>query len=120
MENLLFINDSLLFYQATVQECHQLLHILAQYEFASGQAINRQKTSLFFSKNTKPKVKEAIQAMLEARIMNDCEKYLGLHMVEGKPKANNFRESQEQISIRVLGWKENSFPRLVRKFLSKR
>lgn len=117
---MLFIDDSLLFYQATVQECHQLLHTLAPNESASGQAINRQKTSLFLGKNTKSKVKEAIQAMLGARIMNDCEKYLGLPMVGVKPKANTFRESQEQISIRVLGWKENSFPRLVGKFLSKR
>ncbi|XP_075650106.1 putative mitochondrial protein AtMg00310 [Castanea sativa] len=43
--------------------------------------------------------------------MNDCEKYLDLPMVGGKPKANTFRESQERISIGVLGWKE--------KFISK-
>ena len=36
ISHLLFANDSLLFCQATLQECQNLLHILVQYEEASG------------------------------------------------------------------------------------
>uniref|UniRef100_A0A7N2LZH4 Reverse transcriptase n=1 Tax=Quercus lobata TaxID=97700 RepID=A0A7N2LZH4_QUELO len=66
--------------------CQRLMDILGQYEAASGQAINRQKTSLFFSRNTREEVKQNIQQMLGARIMTDCEKYLGLPMACGKSK----------------------------------
>ena len=52
VSHLIFANDSLLFCQATMEESQKLLQVLAQYEAASGQAINRRKTSLFFSKNT--------------------------------------------------------------------
>ena len=41
-----------------------------------------------------------------ARIMEDCEKYLGLPMVGGKSKVNTFRDLREKISKRVIGWKE--------------
>ena len=48
ISHLLFADDSLLFCRATVEECQRLLDLLEIYKAASGQAINRQKTSLFF------------------------------------------------------------------------
>ena len=86
ISHLLFANDNLLFYQTKVKECRELLNILDSYEEASGQAINRGKTTLFFSKNTRTGIKQDIQAMLGAQVFNDCEQYLGLPMVVGKSK----------------------------------
>ena len=102
----LFVDDSLLFYEATTRECNNLLDILALYEGASRQAINRQKTTLFFSPNTNQVVRLTIQNMLGAQIMTNCERYLGLPMVGGKSKVSTFREIQEQVTKRVMGWKE--------------
>ena len=90
ISHLLFADDSFIFCQATKGECQHLLELLSQYEQASSQAINRQKTTLFFSRNTKMKVKVAIQGMMGARIMGNCEKYLGLTMVGGKIKGQHF------------------------------
>ncbi|KAM3750679.1 hypothetical protein ACB098_04G053400 [Castanea mollissima] len=92
VSHLLFANDNLLFCEATTEECQNLMHILAMYERASGQAINRQKTTLFFSPNTKQPVKLSIRKILGAQIMTSCEKYLGLPMVGGKFKVSTFRE----------------------------
>ncbi|XP_075645853.1 uncharacterized protein LOC142617037 [Castanea sativa] len=112
-------DDCLLFCEASVEECHRLLDILGRYEAASGQVINRQKTSLFFSRNTKPKVKDAIKNLLGARIMNDCEKYLGLPMMGGKSKVAAFKELQERITKRVMGWKEKFISKAGREILIK-
>ena len=103
ISHLLFTDYSLLFCEAKRGECQQLLEILTQYEEASGQAINKQKTTIFFSKNTTPSVKEEIQNLFDAQVMTNCEKYLGLPMVGGKSKVNTFKDLQEQITKRVMG-----------------
>ena len=56
-------------------------------------------------------MRRAIQQLLGARIMSNTEKYLGLPIVSGKSKVNTFKELQEKITKRVMGWKE--------KFISK-
>ena len=95
------------------------MDILGQYEALSGQAINRWKTSLFFSRNAKEEVKQNIQQMLGARIMTNCEKYLGLPMACGKSKVNTFKEYQEWITKRVIGWKEKFISKAGREILIK-
>lgn len=86
-----------------MDECERLTDLLGKYEATSGQSINRQKTTLLFSKNTKPDVRSAIQQMLGAKVMTECEKYLGLSMSGGKSKVNTFKELQEKITKRVMG-----------------
>ena len=119
ISHLLFANDNLLFYQTKVKECRELLNILDSYEAASGQAINRGKTTLFFSKNTRTGVKQDIQAMLGAQVFNDCEQYLGLPMVVGKSKVNTFKGVREKIAKRVTGWKERLISKVGREILIK-
>lgn len=48
---------------------------------------------------------------VRAQIMMECEKYLGLSMIGDKPRVSTFKDIQEKISNRVMGWKE--------KFISK-
>ena len=119
ISHLLFVDDSLLFCRATMEECQNLLTLLEKYEAALGQAIIRQKTSLFFSKNTRLDVRHTIQHMLKARVMHDCEHYLGLPMTCGRSKVNTFKEIQEKISKRVIGWKEKFISKAGREVLIK-
>ena len=69
-----------------------MLDILTQYEEALGQAINRLKTTLFFSQNTSGRDKEVIQNLMGAQVMNNYEKHLSLPMVGGKSKVGTFKE----------------------------
>ena len=57
ISHLLFGDDSFIFCQTTVDECHHLLHLLGCYESTLGQAINKQKTSIFFSRHPRLEVR---------------------------------------------------------------
>ena len=50
--HLFFTDDSLIFCQATLEECEVLQQVFLVYESVSGQQLNRSKTPLFFSRNT--------------------------------------------------------------------
>ena len=50
--HLFFADDSLLLCRANGFECRKLKELLCMYELASGQKINTDKSSIFFSPNT--------------------------------------------------------------------
>lgn len=62
---LLFTDDSLIFCKANMNECKRIWEILQDYEATSGQKTNREKTSLFFIKNTTPDTEDAIKKPLQ-------------------------------------------------------
>ena len=62
--NLFFADDSLLFCRASLSECQKIQGILATYEKAFGQQLNRAKTTLFFSRNTPHTIQEALKDTL--------------------------------------------------------
>lgn len=119
VSHLPFADDCLLFCQARIEECQNLLHLLHRYEMASGQAINREKSALFFSKNTRANIKLTVQNMLGAQIFHDCEHYLGLPMITGKSKTNTFKGVREKITRKVTGWKEKFILKAGREVLIK-
>ena len=96
-----------------------MLGLLTQYEATSGQAINWQKTTLFFSRNTSCEVQDDIQAMFGAQILTNYEKYLGLPMVGGRSKVRTFKELQERVSKRVMARKEKNISKARREVLIK-
>lgn len=53
--HLFFTDNNLLFCKAKAHKCQKLVSILKNYEVASGQKINTNKSSVFFSPNTKQK-----------------------------------------------------------------
>ena len=75
------------------------------------------KPQLFFSKNTRPEIKQTRQQLLGARVMTDCGRYLRLPMANGKSKVNTFKDLQEKITKRVRGWKEKFISKAGREIL---
>ncbi|KAG8640984.1 hypothetical protein MANES_13G093526v8 [Manihot esculenta] len=59
---LLFVNDSILFSHASMEEARIIKQNLEQYSRASGKSINLNKSSLVFSPNTPMNIKQQKQA----------------------------------------------------------
>ena len=51
--------------------------------------------------------------------MENCETYLGLHMVGGKSKVDTFKGLHERITKKVMGWKEKFISKAGREILIK-
>ena len=90
LTHLLFAYDNLIFCRAKASECEKLLEILATYERASGQQINRDKKTLFFSKSTTQEIQDTIKEALGVPVVQQYEKYLGLPSFIGRKKKESF------------------------------
>ena len=106
ISHLFFADDSIIFYKASMEECDALQRILKVYELASRQQLNSAKTFLFFSPNTKTKIKNEIQARFSAQVIKQHKKYLRLPSLVGKNKRNTFKEIKEKLAKKLAGWKE--------------
>ena len=81
--NLLFADDSLIFCQTKQCEVQVISKILQVYAKASGQCINLEKSSVFFSSNTPSDQKDWIKESLGVKEVDRFKSYLGLPTLEG-------------------------------------
>lgn len=115
----LFANDSLIFYKASIEECNALQRVLEVYEKASGQQLNRAKTSPFFSGNTPREVKEEIKTKFRAQVIKQHEEYLGLPSLVGQRKRNTFNDIKEKLGKKLAGQKEKLLSKAGKEILIK-
>ena len=81
------------------------MKILEDYEMESGQKLNKDKTSLFFSKNTSKEVQDQVKRMFEAQIIQHHEKYLRRPPLVGRCKKKAFNHIKDQVGRKIAGWK---------------
>ena len=86
ISQLFFVDDSLLFCKAQLGDVKTIEEILDKYEKATGQKINKEKTTLFFSKSATLDAKNQIKDYLGLPEIRTYKKYLGLLAVVGKTK----------------------------------
>ena len=103
--NLLFVDDSLLFCQATPQERELVAEILQTYERASSQSINLEKSSAFFSSNTTDIQKQQMLQILGVKEVVKFESYLGLPTLIGSAKYHTFAYLKDRVWKKLQGWK---------------
>ncbi|KAL3826043.1 hypothetical protein ACJIZ3_022072 [Penstemon smallii] len=106
VSHLLFADDTMIFCNANVHSASSVSKVLKEYEEASGQQINFQKSSIVFSRTTTTATIDAIRAHLPMEVVDKHEKYLGLPSVIGKSKKEAFANIRDKVCNRLKGWKE--------------
>ena len=96
---------------ATANEGSKVIKVLEDYKKDSGQKLNKEKNSSFFSKSTKWEVQEEVKEMFRFQIIQQHEKYLGLPSLVGKGKMKAFNQIKGHVGRKIV--------RLKRKLLSR-
>ena len=117
--NLMFADDSLLFCQATWAEGETIVEILQIYERASGQSVNLEKSSVYFSSNPSKSQKGQILEVLGMTEVDQFETYLGLPTLIGRAKYHTFSYLKDRIWKKLQGWKGMLLSRASKEILIK-
>ncbi|MCI09359.1 ribonuclease H protein, partial [Trifolium medium] len=86
VSHLLFADDSLLFCSATVHEATVIKHIILEYQEASGQLVNMDKSEIVFSRHVPHQTKDDISHTLPMKRVDHFSKYLGMPTHVGRSK----------------------------------
>lgn len=104
--HLLFADDLLLFTHANVSEAQVVMQCLSKYASWSGQHLNVRKSTVTFSRNTRPAAKIDICSILQLRNSANPGKHLGVPLLIGLNKRQVFSDLVDNIKHRIEGrWK---------------
>ena len=89
------------------------------YGSCSGQQINQNRTTIFFSKLTSEETREHIKQALGVSKIKQYERYLGLPSFVGRRKKASFNFIKEKVWRKLLGWEEKLLSQAGREILIK-
>jgi hypothetical protein len=115
----LFDDDSLLLLKANERSACHLQNILAVYEEYSGQTINKDKSSIMFSKNTSDRDRSDMLSILNISTEGRNEKYLGLPVYMGRSRSKTFAYLKDRVWKIIQGWKEKLLSKAGKEILVK-
>jgi hypothetical protein len=103
VNHLLFADDSLLFMKATVESANRMNVILRIYEDCSGQRVNKEKSSIYFSPNTPLAARQSLKLLMGIAVEAFSERYLGLPTAIGRISSGTFDHLGERIRSKLNG-----------------
>lgn len=109
ISHLLFTDDSLVFMRTVVADCQHLKTIFDCYTRASGQLFNVDKSSIFFSGNTKAEEVSAIKGIFNLNVVSRHERYLGLPSMVGRNKKSFFNDVKPRVLSKISNWQNKFF-----------
>uniref|UniRef100_A0A0A9E3E3 Reverse transcriptase domain-containing protein n=1 Tax=Arundo donax TaxID=35708 RepID=A0A0A9E3E3_ARUDO len=119
VSHLLFADNSLILMKASEANAEQLQSILDLYESSSGQKINKEKSAVMFSRNTKANRRDSIKRTLAMTSEMVNEKYLGLPVYVSHSKKKAFQYLKDRIWNRIQGWREKLLSKARKEILIK-
>jgi hypothetical protein len=101
ISNLLFADDSLLFFKATVEEAMVVDNVLNWFQRCTGQLLSPSKCSIMFSSACPATLQLEIKSILKVSNSTFEEKYLGLPTPKGRMKNGCFQPIMNRFSKRL-------------------
>jgi hypothetical protein len=106
ISNLLFADDSLLFFKATREEARVVDSVLNMFQRCTGQLLSPSKCSVLFSYACPTALQSDIKAILKVTSSTFEEKYLGLPTPDGRMKNGCFQPIMKRFTKRLSVWDE--------------
>jgi hypothetical protein len=95
----------LLFCRANDKEAQEIRNIILDYQEASGQLVNMDKSEIIFSKHVPQHKKETIEQIIPMQQVTNFSKYLGMPTHMGRSKMQTFNYIQDCVWKKLKGWK---------------
>jgi hypothetical protein len=105
IHHLLFADDLLIFGRASIAEATSIKICLEKYYKWSGQLVTASKSSIHFTKNTKPTISTAISRIIPYSTTSSSNLYLGLPILMGNSKKKAFQSILDKVLRRIEGWR---------------
>lgn len=86
VNHLLFVDDCMLFGDASIEGAQTVGKIISEYESISGQKVNLDKSLIYFAANVDSTRRDLVENSLRVKVASNPEKYLGLPMMVGRRK----------------------------------
>ncbi|CAN1830601.1 LINE-1 retrotransposable element ORF2 protein [Linum perenne] len=101
----LFADDTIVFGEASLTELSRILNVINNYGNVTGQEINPEKSSIFFSKNVDDNTKDEILRSMGCQIGNS--KYLGVPTEWGRSRKETFGFLAQRMEKVSQSWKSS-------------
>lgn len=120
ISHLLFADDTLLFFNASLNQARVVKEILNTYATGTGQQVNPSKCSIMFNaKEEFASDQELVKRELEVQREVFEPKYLGLPTQRGRIKGEHFQDLKERLSNRLGDYSEKFMSAAAKKVLIK-
>jgi len=96
----------LFFLDESLQECQNVAAILNQYCYALGQAINLNKSGIFFSKDSPSLLRDNVKREPRVPELERSGKHLGIPFDWGASRRQMFGWILNKVNMKLEGWKE--------------
>ncbi|MCH88382.1 ribonuclease H, partial [Trifolium medium] len=105
ISHIMFADDILLFGQATSESMGSVIKALQLFCSMSGQQVNHDKSSIFFSKNVSMETRVHLVEASGFTEVSNIGKYLGVPALGRSPRRNDFQYLVEKVKAKLAGWK---------------
>lgn len=106
VSHLFFADDSYSYFRAKKEEAEHIMQLLAIFEEASGQKINKGRSSIFFSRNVVEETRREVPKLMGFQEADDNTQYLGLSNCMGRNKSVILGYLKEKVRSRIQSWDE--------------